>query len=82
MTGYRNSPVVSEGGRGNLTPGDDSNVDNLPEDIDDDEDWNFDSATGGESVQHVGVKRKLLDLLDDCRSKRRMVPANVVVAVE
>lgn len=38
VTGYRDSPVVSEGGQGNLTLGADPNVDNLPKSVDDDED--------------------------------------------
>lgn len=62
MTGHRNSPVVLESGRENLTPGGDPNVDKFSKGVDDDKNWDFDVAIGGESAQHVGVKRRLLDL--------------------
>lgn len=64
-SGYRDSPVVSGGRQDNLTHGADPNIDNLPEAVDDDNDWNFDEQISEESVQRAGVKRKLLDLLEE-----------------
>lgn len=46
VTSYRNGSVVSAGGQCNLTPGVDPNGKNLPEGVDDDEDWEFDGAIG------------------------------------
>lgn len=50
VTSYRNSPIVSEGCQGNLTPGADTNVDSLSVGVDDDEDWDFNGAIGKESA--------------------------------
>lgn len=59
------------------------NIDNLAESFDDvDDDWDFEVVIGGESVQRAGVKRKLLDLQDKCRAKRRRVLTNVSESVE
>lgn len=74
--------MVSEDGRCNLSPGENSDVDNLPKDVDDDKYWKFDGAKGGESTEIVDMKRKLLDLWDGCQTKKRRVPTNVAEAVE
>lgn len=52
------------------------------EGVDDNDDWNFGAAIGGESVQCVNVNRKLLDLQDECYAQKGRVPANVTEAVE
>lgn len=44
-------PEVSESGQGNPKPGADPDIDNLPERVDEDDDWDFDSAINGEFVQ-------------------------------
>lgn len=69
VTGYRTDPVDSEGFQENPMPGTDWSVENLTEGVDDNDDTNFDGDTGGESAQRVGMKRKLLDLQNECRSK-------------
>lgn len=58
MSGFRNSTVVSEGGQGNLTHGPDPDIHSHPEGIDDNKDWDLHGAIGGESAQHVVVKRE------------------------
>lgn len=50
----RGSLVVSEGRQGKLTPCANSCIDNFPEGNDDDDDWEFDGAIGGEPLQSVG----------------------------
>lgn len=55
MSSYRDSPVVLEGSQGSLAHGVDSNIDNLPQVVDDNENWDFDGAIGGKSTQRVGV---------------------------
>lgn len=57
--GYWNISVASEKTQGNLMPGEYPNINILPESINDDEDWKFDGATGGEFAQRVGVKCRL-----------------------
>lgn len=56
ILGYRNSPIASEGAQGNLTPGADPNIHNLPESADDDDNLHFDGVIGAESAQRVSVK--------------------------
>lgn len=58
------------------------NIDNLPNVVDYDGDWDFDGAIGGEAAQRVGLKRKLLSLQDECRTKTRRVPMNSTEMVE
>lgn len=82
VTCYRNSPVASEGPQSNLTPGEDPNIYRLPKGRKDVEDWEFIDAIVGESVQSVGVKRKLLNLQDKCRAKEKRVTPNVAEAAE
>lgn len=82
MSCYRGNPVVQEGGRVKLTPGADPYIDNLPEGVNDDDDSDFVAAIGGESSQRVGVKRMLLELQDECWSKKWRVPTSVPEAVE
>lgn len=82
VRGYRHGPVASEGAQGNLTPGAGPNVDNLPDGVGEDEDCDFDGASGGESAQRVGIKHMFLGLQDECRIKQRTVPTNAAVAVE
>lgn len=48
-------------------PAADPIVHSFPEGVDDNDDWDFDGAIGGEPAQGVGMKRMLLDLLDECR---------------
>lgn len=36
------------------------NIDNLPEGVDDDDDWYFDGAVSGDSVQRDGVKQEVV----------------------
>lgn len=74
--------MVSEGAQENLTPGADPNVDMFPKGADDYEDWDFDGAIGGESAQHVGLKRSLLSLQDDCCIKKRRLPKRGAKAFE
>lgn len=50
----------SEGGQGKLVPVAVSNIDNIPEGVDEDDNWKFGWAIGRQSVQRVDVKRKLL----------------------
>lgn len=82
VTGYWDSPVISEGGQGNLTPGADSNIVKLPEVFDEDENCDLDGATGGECAHRDGVKRKLLDLQYECWTMERSILPNVAEAVE
>lgn len=66
----RNYAVVSDGSQENQTPGAGLNVNFVPENVDDEEDWELDGTIGAESVQLVGMERKLLDLHDECRMKK------------
>lgn len=59
VTGCHNGAMVSKGGQENLMLGADPNLDNLPEVFDDDVDWQFIGAIGGEFAQRVGMTRKL-----------------------
>lgn len=68
---YRSSLVASEEAQGNLTPVANPNIDNLQEGVDDDD------AVGGTSILRVGLKRKVLDLQDRCRTKKQKVPTEV-----
>lgn len=65
----------------NLTPGAVSHVDSVPEAVDDDEDWDFDGATGGESAQRVGMKRKEQNLQSECWTKNWKNLTNVTEIV-
>lgn len=47
-----------------------------------DDDWDFDKTIGIESILHFNVKRNLLDLQDDCRTRKRKIPTNVAEAVD
>lgn len=58
LSGCRDCLVVSERCQGNLTPGADPNIHNLPEGLDDDDNWDFNGAIGGDSVQCAALKRK------------------------
>lgn len=82
VTSYRNNPVASEGAQGNSTSSADKNIENLPKGVDDDEDWDFDCVICGEFAQRVSVKRKLQDLQDERRTRKRKVPTNVTEVVE
>lgn len=82
LSGYLDSPVVLESIQSNLTPRADPVIDNLPEGVGDDNAWNFDGAICEEFAQRVGVKRKLLDLQNECRAKKRRVLTNVAEAVD
>lgn len=82
VTGYQNRPVGSEGGQEHLTSGADLNVDILSKSVDDDNDWDFDGAVDGKYAQHIGMKPKLLDLQDECWTKKWRVLSNVSEAVE
>lgn len=57
VMGHLNSPVTLEEGQQNLNPGADSNFDNLPDVVDDDDDCHSDGAIGVESAHRVGIKR-------------------------
>lgn len=58
VTNYRNSAAASEGSQWNLARVADLNIENIPEGIDDDDDWDFDGAIVVETAQLVGMKRK------------------------
>lgn len=77
VLGYQNSPVILEGGQSNQTSDAVPDIDDLQEGVNDDNDLNFDSAIDRESALLVGVKRRLLDLHDECWVKKRVVPTNV-----
>lgn len=81
-TGYWNSPEASEGAERNLKTGADQNRDNLPEPVDDDDDWDFDCTICAESAHFVGVKRRLQDLQDVFRTNKQNIPTNVAEEVE
>lgn len=66
----------------NATPVADANVDNLLEGVDEDGHWDFEGAMAGKFAQLSGMKRKLLDLQDECRTKKRRVLANLAEVVE
>lgn len=57
------------GPQGNLRPGADSDIDNLPESVDDENDRDFDGAISGDFALRVGAKRKLLDSHEECRTR-------------
>lgn len=82
VSGYQDGPVVSEGGRSKLTPGTDPNIAKLLKVVDDDDDWDFNNAIGGGSVHRGCVKRKMLNLEDECRDKRRKVSMKVGKVIE
>lgn len=82
MTGYLDSPVVSESGKKISTPGVDLNVDCLLDGVYDNEDWDFDGARGGKSAKRKDLKRKFLDSRDACRTRKRMAPTDVTELVE
>lgn len=82
VTGFRNSPVASEGDEKNVMLVANPNVDNLSEMVDDDDDLDFYGAIGGESAQGVCLRPKLLALQDECPIKKRRVPMNVAEVVE
>lgn len=82
VLGYRDRLIVWDGGQGNLTPCAVPEIDNLPKGADDDGDWYFDGAIGGESLQRVGVKGMLLESRDTCPAKERSVPTNFAEKVE
>lgn len=82
VTGCPNCPVVSKGGKGNPTPAVDPNVGYLLDGVDDNEDWDLNGARGGEPAQRVGVKRRLLDLQDECRTEKWRDSRSVAKAVE
>lgn len=65
-----------------MRPGADPNVDNLLEGVDDEDDRDLDGAIDGESVQRVDVKRKFLDMQDECRVKEQRASANVAEVVD
>lgn len=69
VTGYRNSAVALEGEKGNLISGSNPNIDNLPEDVNDDGNWNFDGAIG-ESTRRVRMNWKLQDLQEECQKSK------------
>lgn len=81
-SGYRDSPVVSEGVQEDLAPGAHPDVDNRPENFDDDDDLDLCGAIVGEFAQRDGVKWKSLDLHDECWTMKRRVSTNVTGAVE
>lgn len=58
------------------------NIDNLPEDVDHDDDWDSNGAQGGESAQLVHVKQMFPNFQDKCRKMERKVPTNVTEAVQ
>lgn len=60
VMGGKNSPLASGGAQGNLTSGVDLGIDPLAEAEDDDDDRDFDAATGGKFAKRVGVKLKSL----------------------
>lgn len=60
----------------------DLSIDNPPDGVDDDDNWDFNCAIGEESAQHAGMKWKLLDLQDECLTKKRIFLTNVAEAVE
>lgn len=70
MTGYRSSPAASEGMQQNFSLGADPWFNDLPEGVDDDDDWGLDGAVGGESVSRARMKRKSPDLREACRKKK------------
>lgn len=82
VTCYRNSAGVLVRVQGNITRVANQDVNKLLKSVDDDEERNSDGVIRGVSTQRVGVKRKLLDLRDECRAKQRRIPANVAVADE
>lgn len=59
-----------------------SNIDNLPEASVHDGDWDLYGALRGESVQAVGVKRRLQDLQEEHLTMKRMVLTTVAEAIE
>lgn len=79
---YHNSPVASNGAQGKLTTGADSNIDRLPEAIDDIDNLEFEGPIEGESSQRVDEKRRLRDFLDERRVKKRMLSSNVTKAIQ
>lgn len=82
VTGYWVSPIGSEGGQGNLTPGSYLNLNNLPKGVNEDEHWDVDGAIDAESAQCADVNRKVLGMQDECQTKNRRFPTNVSVVVE
>lgn len=45
------------------------------------EDWDLEDLVEMDSVERVGVKRRLRDLQDSCRTKRRRIPETIADAV-
>lgn len=82
VTGYEKSLVASEGSQKNKTPDADPNIGNLPRNVDDDGNRDFDSAIGGGSVQSVSVEWKLQDLQDEFWTKKQRFLKNVAKAVD
>lgn len=62
VVGYWNTAVASEEAERNLMSGADANIDNLPEAVYDEENWNFEGSIGKKSAHRVGIKRKSQDL--------------------
>lgn len=66
----------------NLTSNLDPKIDNLPEGVGDNDDWDFNGAGGGYSAQRVGVRRKSEDFQGKCLTKKQNFLANLAEAVE
>lgn len=81
ILGYRDSLVNPEGAQDSSAPGADPNIDNITEGVDNIDEWGFAGTVDRASVQSVGVKRKLIDLRDECRAKQRRFPTNVAEGV-
>lgn len=77
VTGHRNSPVASEGAQGDLAPAAGSNIDCFLEGEYDDDDLNSVGSIGEKSAQCFVVERKLQDLQNECRTKKKNAPADV-----
>lgn len=50
--------------------------------MDDDNNRSFDGTIGKETIQRVGVKRKLQNSQDKCQTKKRKISTNVPEEVE
>lgn len=45
--------------------------------VDTNDDWELDGTAGLDVIEHVGVKRKLCELLEKCRATRQKIQASV-----